>query len=490
METKSILSIQGVTKEFPGVKALDNISLDVFKGEIHGIVGENGAGKSTLMKILSGVYRMEQGELFIDGSKVEIENPVQSQNMGISIIYQELNLVNTLSVAENIYLGRLKDKKPLRSIYKMAAEHLQNIGIDIEPHSLVGKLSVSERQFVEIAKALSFQARIIIMDEPTTTLTTEETKRLFEIINRLKSTGVTVLYISHKLDEIMELCDRVSIMRDGKLVKTCNKEQIDRNEMIALMVGRTLDMEYPPRENLSKETVMQVKNLNANKVFDVNFELKKGEILGLVGLVGSGRTELVRALFGADKKITGEILIEGKRVNIRNPMDAKRHGIALVTEDRKQLGLLLEFSVGQNITMSSLKKFCFYGFMNRKREEREAGEYVEKLAIKTPSLKTKVLNLSGGNQQKCIIARWLETEPKILILDEPTRGVDVGAKYEIYLLMKQIVANGGSIIMISSELNEVLNMSNRVLVMREGRLTGEFDPEKVSAETIMRSAIG
>jgi ribose transport system ATP-binding protein len=490
MEQGVILSINGLTKSFPGVRALNDIHLDIYRGEVHGIVGENGAGKSTMMKILSGVYKKDKGSIHIDGRPVEITDPVHSQGLGISIIYQEFNLVNSLSAAENIYLGRFSHVKNRKEMYRQALELLGSINCRIEPPQKVAELSMSEKQMLEIAKALSFNAKIIIMDEPTTSLTNRETEALFAVIRRLREKDITVLYISHKLEEISLLCDRVTVMRDGSIIGTLPVDQMERRKMISMIAGRDLDIEYPRRNTKTGNILLKAEGLCNNKIRDISFEVRKSEILGLVGLVGSGRTELVRALFGADKLSHGRILVQGKEVSIKSPVDAKKAGMGLVTEDRKQQGLMLDFSVEQNITMASLKKLSPLGIMRKKREKMEADEYIQRLSIKTPSNQAAIVNLSGGNQQKCIIARWLETDPLLLILDEPTRGIDVGAKYEIYLIMNQIVEKGGAIIMISSELPEVLGMSDRVLVMRDGEITGEFIPAETKTEDIMSCALG
>jgi ribose transport system ATP-binding protein len=490
MDQKVILSISGVTKYFPGVRALNDIHLDIFQGEVHGIVGENGAGKSTMMKILSGVYKKDSGSIYIDGHPVNITDPVHSQNLGISIIYQEFNLVNSLSAAENIYLGRFNHVKNRKEMYRKALELLRSINCTIEPAQRVDTLSMSERQMLEIAKALSFNAKIIIMDEPTTSLTTNEIESLFAVIRTLREKGITVLYISHKLDEISMLCDRVTVMRDGSVIGTLAVEQMERGKMISMMIGRDMEIEYPRRNTMIGESFLRVEGLCNNNIHDISFELKQNEILGLVGLVGSRRTELVRALFGADKISRGRIFVQGKEAIIKNPSDAKKAGMGLVTEDRKQQGLVLDFSVAKNITMASLKKLSPFGILRKGLEKKDVEEYIQKLSVKTPSAQTAIVNLSGGNQQKCILARWLETEPNLLILDEPTRGIDVGAKYEIYLIMNQIVEKGGAIIMISSELPEVLNMSDRVLVMRDGRIAGEFIPAESNTEDIMSCALG
>ncbi|MCL2033150.1 MAG: sugar ABC transporter ATP-binding protein [Oscillospiraceae bacterium] len=490
IDNNIILSVKNVGKSFPGVKALDNVSIECRRGSVHGVVGENGAGKSTLMKILSGVYTKDSGTVMFDGETIEHTTPIQSIKKGLSIIYQEFNLVNTLTVGENIYLGRFSEMKGMRNIHKKARELLDSIGSTINTHRMVGDLSAAEKQMVEITKALSFDSKLIIMDEPSSSLTSDELKQLFVIIGDLREKGVTIIYISHKLDEIFELCDIVTIMRDGRVIDTKPTTDLDRSEMIAKMVGREIENEFPPRPHCVGETIMEVKKIRTRKLNDISFTLKKGEILGFVGLVGAGRTEIIRAIYGADKTKELEILINGKPVNIKKPIQAMRESIGLVPEDRKLEGLVLPFSVQSNIAMASLKGISKFGFVNASKEKEIADRQIKNLSVKTPSPHTKVVTLSGGNQQKCIMGRWLEINPDILILDEPTRGIDVGTKYEIYLLIKEIAEKGGSVIMISSELPEVLSMSNRVLTICEGRITGEFNPEKDSAHDIMDAAIG
>jgi len=489
-EQEVILSIKDVSKSFPGVKALEQVSIEVRRGTVHGIVGENGAGKSTLMKILSGVYQKESGTVVFDGETINKTTPVESLQRGLSIIYQEFNLVKTMSVGENIFLGRFKEMHGMRGTHAKAKELLTSIGSTIDTYKLVSELSVSEKQMVEITKALSFDSKLIIMDEPSSSLTSDEMKDLVKIINNLKEKGISIIYISHKLEEIFDLCDIVTVMRDGHVIDTKTINEIDRGVMISMMVGRTIENEYPERPKCVGETLMEVRSINTNKLHNISFELKKGEILGLVGLVGAGRTEIVRAIFGADKVKGHKIFINGKLVKIKKPSDAKKAGIGLVPEDRKLQGLVLPFSVETNISMASLDRMTKYGFLNRSSEKEIAERHVKALGVKTPSIKTKVVSLSGGNQQKCIVGRWLEINPSILILDEPTRGIDVGAKYEIYVLMKEIVERGGSVILISSELPEVLNMSNRVLTICDGEITGEFDPQKATADEIMVNALG
>jgi ribose transport system ATP-binding protein len=485
-----ILSIRDVCKSFPGVNALDKVSIDVRRGMVHGIVGENGAGKSTLMKILSGVYQKDSGTVVFDGRTIERTTPQESMQSGLAIIYQELNLVNTMSVGENVFLGRFKEMKGMRGTHAKAKELLDSIGCKVGTTRLVSELSVSEKQMVEIAKALSFESKLIIMDEPSSSLTGEEMCELVKIIHQLKERGISIIYISHKLDEIFEFCDIVSVMRDGHVIDTKPKVDFTRNELITQMVGRTIENEYPERPRCVGQTLMEVRSINTHKLHDISFTLKKGEILGLVGLVGAGRTEIVRALFGADKVRGHRVLIEGKPVAIRNPKEAKDAGFGFIPEDRKLQGLVLPFSVESNISMASISNFTKFGFIRKSLEKGIGARQVKALAIKTPSTKVPVGNLSGGNQQKCIVGRWLEISPSIFIMDEPTKGIDVGAKYEIYTLMKDIAERGGAIILISSELPEVLNMSNRVLTIFEGRITGEFDPQSTQVDEIMSAALG
>ncbi len=489
-ENDIILTMTGVVKTFPGVKALDDVSIQVRRGSVHGIVGENGAGKSTLMKILSGVYTKDKGTIIFDGETIETTTPHQAMQRGLSIIYQELNLVNTMTAGENIYLGRFSEVNGMKGTHQKAREALDRIGSDIDTWTLVQDLSVSRKQMVEIAKALSFDSKLIIMDEPSSSLTQDEMKALAKIINQLRSEGISVIYISHKLDEIFDFCDTVTVMRDGKVIDTRPVEEFTRMDMISMMVGRSIEKEFPERPRKVSTPLMEVEGIKTKKLHDISFTLNKGEILGLVGLVGAGRTEIVRALFGADKIKAGTIKLDGEVVAIRNPRDAMKRGISFVPEDRKQQGLILPFSVENNISIATLKNLYKFGILDKNKERQIAEKHIKTLKIKTPTARTAVESLSGGNQQKCIIGRWMEIQPRILIMDEPTRGIDVGAKYEIYLLMKDIVENGGSVILISSELPEVLNMSNRVLTVCDGRINGEFDPEKASVDEIMAKALG
>lgn len=486
----NILSVKDVTKTFPGVKALKGVSFDIPRGTIYGLVGENGAGKSTLMKILSGVYTKDSGTVIFDNEVIENITPIRALEKGLSIIYQEFNLVNTMSVGENIFLGRFREIGGMKAVHREARRILDKIGSRISTYVTVGSLSASEMQMVEIAKALSFDSKLIIMDEPSSSLTSEELRELGSLIRDLKKNGISIIYISHKLDEIFEYCDMVTIMRDGEVIDTKNIEDLSRAEMIAKMVGREMDAEYPPLPNTVGDVLLEVKGLNTNKLHDVSFKLHKGEILGLVGLVGAGRTEIVRALYGADRAKSKEVYLEGQKVVIKSPKDAKDLGMGFVPEDRKQQGLILDFSVESNIAMAALDRIRVRGLIPKQREKEIAKKQIDNLKVKTASASTQIGTLSGGNQQKCIVGRWLELNPRILILDEPTRGIDVGAKYEIYLLMNEIVKQGGAIILISSELPEVLNMSHRVITVCDGRITGEFSVRESGVEEIMDKAIG
>ena len=487
-----ILEMKGIRKEFPGVVALDNVSFSVKPGVIHALIGENGAGKSTLMKVLNGVYQANAGEIYINGEKVELNGVKDAQAKGISIIYQEFNLINTLSVAENIFLGRYNGKKTIawKELKEKAAALLADLGFNFDVNKEVGKLSTAEKQLVEIAKALSLDAHIIVMDEPTSSLTEKEVDMFFPIIERLKAKGITVIYISHKLDEIYRLCDDVTIMRDGQVTGNAAVQEITRDKIIELMVGRSLDMEYPPRTAKPGEPILEVKNLcRRQQLKDISFTLHRGEILGFAGLVGAGRTELAEAIFGADPADSGEIILKGESVKVRSTLQAKNLSIGMVTEDRKETGLVLPMDVTENTTITDLKSVSKGIILDKKAEEKVAQKYVDSLKTKTPSLHQKINNLSGGNQQKVALAKWLYSNSDVLILDEPTRGIDVGAKFDIYCLMNELTEQGKAIIMISSELPEVLGMSDRVLVMHGGQIKGELTGEDMTAEKVMKLAI-
>ncbi len=487
-----ILEMKHITKTFPGVTALDNVDLKVERGTVHALVGENGAGKSTLMKVLNGVYEATSGEIFLNGSKIELSNVKDAQEHGISIIYQEFNLINSLSVAENIFLGRYSGGKTIqwKQMRQKARELLTSLGFTFDVDRRTGSLSTAEKQLVEIAKALSLNAQIIVMDEPTSSLTEKEVDLFFPIIRRLKENGITVIYISHKLDEIYRICDFVTIMRDGRITGNSRVRDITRDEIIEKMVGRSLDMEYPPRTAVPGDVVLEVRHLNRrDELKDISFSLHKGEILGIAGLVGAGRTELAEAVFGADPADSGEILVKGVPAVIKTTRAGKKLSIGMVTEDRKETGLVLPMDVTQNITITDLDKVSTRKILNRKKEQDYSEEYVRELKIKTPSLQQSMNHLSGGNQQKVALAKWLYTNSDILILDEPTRGIDVGAKYDIYCLMNELTSQGKALIMISSELPEVLGMSDRVLVMHEGRIRGELTGEDMTPESVMKLAI-
>ena len=492
-----ILKLVDIKKHFPGAKALDGVSFNVIRGEINALVGENGAGKSTLMNIISGVYKQTSGKLFFEGKELNFDNPKQAQALGISIIHQEFSLIPYLNTVENIFLGRelrksngLLDKNRMK---KEARELLQRIDVMVDLDAMVDDLSVAQKQFIEIAKALSINAKFLILDEPTAPLTGKEVEHLFELMRTLKKNGVTMIFISHHMDELFEIADRVTVFRDGKFVAIEEIGKLTEDSIIRMMVGRELKDVYPKSifDKKNAEVILDVKQLKNKKVKDVSFKLNKGEILGIAGLVGSSRTEVIRALIGADKTESKEVYIKGKRVNIKNPYDALKSGIALIPEDRKSQGLVIGESIKNNISLVGLYKILNKsGFINKKKESIIAKEYVTSLNIKTPSIEQEVKNLSGGNQQKVVIAKCLNTDCDILIFDEPTRGIDVGAKAEIYKLMRQLVKKGISIIMISSELQEILGMSDRTLVMCKGEIKGELSCEEATQEKIMYYATG
>ena len=489
-----ILTMKGIDKSFPGVHALDHVDLEVRKGEVLALMGENGAGKSTLMKVLTGIYKKDEGTITYEGKEVEFENPRAAQAAGIVIVHQELNMMNHLTVAQNIFIGREIMKGGLIDDAKMneeAKKLFDKLNIDIDPTEKMGNLTVGKQQMCEIAKAISHDAKVIIFDEPSAALTESEIEELFKIIRDLRDKGVGMVYISHRMDEIKVITDRVTVMRDGTYVGTIITKDSTKDDIINMMVGRVIYEDPKTASNVKADApvVLKVEHLNAGKmVRDVSFELRKGEILGFSGLMGAGRTETARALFGADKKDSGEIYINGKKVEINSPEDAVKCGIGYLSEDRKRYGCVVGKTVAENTTMASLENFMKGLFINKKKEEASAWEYVKALKTKTPTVDTEVVNLSGGNQQKVVIAKWLVRDCEILIFDEPTRGIDVGAKSEIYTLMNELVAQGKSIIMISSEMTEVLRMSDRIIVMCEGRKTGEIDISEATQENIMHMA--
>ncbi len=490
------LEMRHISKTYPGVRALDDVSLEVRQGEIHAVVGENGAGKSTLMKILAGAQPKDSGEILIDGKPVHIETPQQAMDLGVSIIYQEFNLVPYLNAAENIFLGRepraaLPGFVDFKTMYREAQQIIDRLGVPINVRTPVNRLSVAQQQMVEIAKATSRKSKIIVMDEPSATLTEHELQSLFNLMRQLKAEGIAIVYISHRLEEIFEICDRVTVLRDGHWIATHDVKDVTREEIIRLMVGRELKHMIPKEQAEIGEPALRVRNLSRKGVLhDINITVHKGEVLGIAGLVGAGRTELARCIFGADPFESGTVELFGKPVRIKSPQDAIRMGIGLVTEDRKAQGLILGMVVRENITLANLPAVSAFNFILAAREREVARKYVDDLQIKTPSIEQIVQNLSGGNQQKVVLAKWLFTNSKVLIFDEPTRGIDVGAKTEIYQLMNELARKGVAIIMISSELPEILGMSDRIVVMHEGRVTGELTREEATQEKIMNLATG
>ena len=489
----AFFEIRGISKGFPGVRALSDVSLSIESGEVRALVGENGAGKSTLMKILNGNHRADSGSILIDGEQVSITDPRKAAELGISIIFQELNLIDSLSIAENIFAGRLRRDRRLidwKDIYARTQILLDRIGFKAEPRTEVGSLSIAGKQMVEIAKALSHDARMILMDEPSATLTKKELEELFSIIRDLKSKGVAITYISHRLEEIFEICDSVTILRDGKIIGTKPVLGISRDEIVEMMVGREIENTFPKRKSNIGEEVLRVENLRRkNGKASVSFTLHAGEILGMAGLVGAGRTEIMRALFGVDYKESGEVFVRGRKARVDSPKAAKREGLAFLTEDRKAEGLVLDFNVKMNIVMANLRSILCGFWLSNRRENKLADWYIERVNIKTPSRFQKIGNLSGGNQQKVVVSKWLNADADILIMDEPTRGIDVGAKLEIYELIVSLVEKGKSVIMISSELPEVLGMCDRLLVMKNDAIVAELEGEAMSAVNVMKYAL-
>ena len=497
-----ILSAQGVTKRFGATRALDDAHLDVQAGEVHAIVGENGAGKSTLMKILSGVHQVYEGTLRFQGRPVTLSNTQMAQQTGICMIHQELNLIPYLSIAENIFLGRefltslgLIDVKRMR---EEASKLLGRLGVNIDPNKPVCQLRVGEQQLVEIAKALAFDAKVIIMDEPTSAISDHEVDILFELIDSLTQRGVAILYITHKMEEVFRIAQRITVMRDGRVIGTHPASDITENEIVAMMVGRDIKAFFAKTEAVQDKDVLQVRDIcldhptrpNDYWVDHVSLSCQQGEVLGLFGLMGAGRTELLETLFGVHAKTaSGRVWVEGRETVIRSPQDAIDAGIALVPEDRKQQGLVLEMSVQDSICLASLDQVESYGFLNPRLEDRLAGDYINRLQIKTPSAHQKVKTLSGGNQQKVVIAKWLATNPKVLLLDDPTRGIDINAKNEIYKLISELALAGMAIVMVSSELPEIMRIADRIIVLAEGRKTGEFTREQATEEMLLRAAL-
>jgi len=494
MSACPLLEMRGMDKSFTGVHALKDISLALERGECLALVGENGAGKSTLIKILGGAHGADRGRVVIDGRQAEIADPVGSQKLGIAIIYQEFDLVPDLTVSENVFLGCEMSRNGLiqqRREQDAAAELFKRIGLEIDPSRRCSDLTLAEQQTVEIAKALNRDARIIVMDEPTAALTTQEVGALFAIIRDLKSKGIGIIYISHRLGEVFEIADRVMVLRDGEHVGTEPVGDIDKDTLIEMMVGRSLESEFPKQPAAVGQETLRVENLSRGEaVQDVSFSVRAGEVLGFAGLVGAGRTETVGLIFGADQADSGKVFVGGNEASIGGPRDAMRYGICLLTEDRKSHGLILAHSVRENFGLPNMDRFAARLFVDRKRESKAFAGYVESLRIKIADVEQAAGHLSGGNQQKVVLAKWLERNCDIIIFDEPTRGIDVGAKYEIYLLMNRLAAGGKTIIMVSSELPEILGMSDRVIVMHEGRITGEItDVDSATQEEILSLAI-
>lgn len=492
-----ILEMKQIRKAFPGVQALDDVQLTLKKGTVHALMGENGAGKSTLMKCLYGIYNKDSGTIILDGKEVNYLNSKEAIDAGISMIHQELQPIPRMTVAENIFLGNYPKKGLFVDHDKMNEEtkrYLDIVGLDVAPDILLNNLTISQQQSVEIAKAISHQVKIVIMDEPTSSLTSTEVDKLFEIIRYLTSQGIAIIYISHKMDEILEISDEVTIMRDGKYVATHLAKNLTKGQIIHDMVGRELVNQFPDHiDESTEEILLEVQNLtspNHLSFQDCSFKLKHGEILGVAGLVGAQRSELMEAIFGLrDYKPEGKILIKGKKVKIKSPKDAIKHHMALVTEDRRESGIFGVLSISDNVTIASIKDYKqSLGLLNDAQMGEVVNRGIESLRVKTPSAKTRIENLSGGNQQKVILARWLATSPDILILDEPTRGIDVGAKYEIYEIIDELSRQGKSIIMISSEMSEVIGMSDRIMVMCEGKISGYLSPEEATQEKIMELA--
>lgn len=490
-----LVRMTGISKAFPGVLALAGVDFDLRAGEVHALIGENGAGKSTLSKILTGVYAKDAGKIQLRGERVDIETPLDAQRLGIRIIHQEFSLINDLSIVENMFLETLADKPwtfvSYRHLRRRARSVLGELGLWVSPDTPVRELSVGERQTVEIATALSKEADVIIMDEPTAALTDGEAERLFEIIERLRAQGKGIVYISHKLDEVMAMADRATVLRDGRLVGVRDVADLSRDEIVRMMVGRPLKNLYARRHIPTKEVALQVDGLSVpGRVFDASFVAHKGEVVGITGLMGAGQPHLVRALFGAAPGATGRIRLNGRPVRIDAPWDAIKLGIGLLTENRQEEGLVLGLPVRSNISLASLTRMTRFGFLNQKGERSEALDYIKQLDIRTPGLEQEAGFLSGGNQQKVVLAKWLATGPEIIIMAEPTRGVDVGAKAEVYRLIDDLASQGKTILLVSSEMPEVINLSDRIYVMHEGRITAELDATKTTQEEIGTYATG
>ncbi|MDC7124144.1 MAG: sugar ABC transporter ATP-binding protein [Spirochaetales bacterium] len=493
MQTNNILEMSHISKSFPGVKALDDVSLAVRKGSVHSLMGENGAGKSTLMNCLFGLYSIDEGEIILDGEKVVFSNPAEALSHHVSMVHQELNQVPDRSVMENIWLGRFPMKGIFldsKLMFNETEKILQDLDIEVVPEDIISELTVSQKQMVEIAKAVSYDSKIIVMDEPTSSLTENETEHLFEIINKLKEKDISIIYISHKMEEILRISDDVTVMRDGKLIGTKSASNITTNEIIKMMVGRELKQRYPVKEYEQGEPLLQVKALSSEsgQFSDVNFVLKRGEILGISGLVGARRTEVLETIFGSRTKSSGEIYLNEKKINNDSPEKSMKNGFAMLTEERRFNGIFPELNIMFNMMIANLGKYHKRRFLDSKLVKNDVAGMIKALSIKTVSEKIPIKNLSGGNQQKVLLARWLLRNPDVLLLDEPTRGIDVGAKYEIYQLMNDLASQGRAIIMVSSEMPELLGVADRILVMSNGKQAGIFDTKSVTQEQIMEAS--
>ncbi|WP_308779577.1 galactose/methyl galactoside ABC transporter ATP-binding protein MglA [uncultured Clostridium sp.] len=493
-DTKYVLEMIDICKEFPGVKALDNVQLKVRPGTVHALMGENGAGKSTLMKCLFGVYIEDNGEIFIEGEKSKFSNPKQAMDNGVAMVHQELNQVLQRNVMDNIWLGRYPGKSGIvneKNMYDETKKILDELDIDIDPRIKMAKLSVSQRQMVEIAKAVSYNAKILVLDEPTSSLTNEEVNHLFKIINKLRDKGCGIIYISHKMEEILQISDDVTIMRDGKWIDTIPAKDLTTDKIIKLMVGRDLTNRFPPKTNKPEDIILEVKNLTGAyqpSIKEVSFELRKGEILGIAGLVGSKRTELLETIFGIAKHSEGELILNGKKVENSDSRKAIKNGFALLTEERRATGVFGQLDIKFNTMIANIDRYSKYGVLDNKKMTEDTKWTIDSMKVKTPSQKTLIRSLSGGNQQKVIIGRWLLTNPEILLLDEPTRGIDVGAKYEIYQLIIDLANKGKGVIVVSSEMPELLGICDRILVMSNGKVAGIGDADKLTQEDIMTMA--
>lgn len=492
-QVERLLELRGICKAFPGVRALDDVDFELNAGEVHALLGENGAGKSTLMKILSGSVAKDAGSIYVRGQRVEIAGPQHAIELGIGMVYQELSLVPTLTVAENIFLGRWeRSQGRVRwdRMHRAAQEALERVGCAIDPRRTVRSLSMAEQQLVEIAKVLSRNARILLLDEPTSALSERETERLFDIIRRLKREQVGIVYVTHRLAEVKAISDRVTVLRDGRRIATVNTREVDEADLVRMMVGRELTRQYPKQPATPGAPLLQVRHLHTpTGLTDVSLEVRSGEIVGVFGAMGSGRTELARALFGIDPCRAGEIWVDGRRLHVRRPADAIAAGIGYLTEDRRQ-GLVLTLPIPPNVTLASLRGVSRYGVLLKRREAELAARMVRDLRIATPDLDRRVGFLSGGTQQKVALARWLVSQARVLVFDEPTRGIDVGAKAEVYALMNELVRAGVGILMLSSELPEVLGMADRIVVMQRGRIVAEFARHDATAEAVMHAAVG